>query len=294
MRTTFALGLFLTFVSLSAAACTGVVIAKDGHVIAGGNEVWFRNDSYMWAEPTVGTLHGVVYFGYEIRGEFGNDEPYWYEFQGINSAGLFFDSFGAPCAGLSDEEYLKPYMTGRMEQLIMRSCATVEDAVRMITQYNRSFMICMQYLLVDRTGAAAVVENGAVVWMEDDTFAVTNFHLSNRSHGGWPCWRYDAATRRLAEDSDPTIERVASILNATHTSGTRYSVVCDLITNRANAYYLGDFRHPIAIDLETLWAEGSERVALAGKMAGRAARSRRRRRRIQQGVASPHCQPAEA
>ncbi|GAG52224.1 unnamed protein product, partial [marine sediment metagenome] len=183
--------LLLVLGSASAWACTGVVIACDGHVVAGGNEDWSRPDSYMWAEPVAGRLHGVVYFGYEVRGEFGDRPPFWYEFQGINSVGLFFDSFGAPCAGLSDEEQLRPRYAGRIEQLIMRWCSTVEEAVRMITQYDRSFMTCMQYLLVDRTGAAAVVEAGKVVWMESDTFAVTNFHLSDPSHGGYPCWRYD-------------------------------------------------------------------------------------------------------
>ena len=263
MRTASIVVWLLLFGSVSAVACTGVVIAKDGHVIAGGNEDWSRNDSYLWAEPAAGRLHGVVYFGYEIRGEFGGDDPYWYEFQGINSAGLFFDSFGAPCAGLSDQEQLKPRMTGRIEQSIMRWCSTVEDAVRMITQYDRAFMVCTQYLLVDRSGAAAVVENGAVIWMEGDTFAVTNFHLSDPTHGGWPCRRYDAATERLAANSEPTIERVATILNAAHTPSTRYSVVCDLTTNRANAYFLGNFARPIVLDLETLWAEGSERIALS-------------------------------
>jgi hypothetical protein len=257
-----ALMLFV-FGSASAWACTGVVIARDGHVVVGGNEDWLRPDAYLWAVPAAGRLHGVVYFGYEMGGEFGGADPYWYEFQGINSAGLFFDSFGAPCAGLSDEEQLKPRMNGRIEQLIMRWCSTVEEAVRMITQYDRSFMTCMQYLLVDRTGAAAVVENGAVVWMEGDTFAATNFHLSDPSDGSYPCWRYEVAIQRLAANSEPTIERVATILNAAHTPSTQYSVVCDLTANLAHAYYLADFRHPIAIDLETLWAEGSDRIELS-------------------------------
>jgi len=268
MRITIAIAVLLALGSVPVAACTGVVIARDGHVIAGGNEDWFRPDSYYWAEAEAGRLHGVVYFGYEIRGEFGDHlPPYWYEFQGINSAGLFFDSFSAPCGHLSDEDQLKPQYSGRLdggiERQIMRWCSTVEEAVALITQYSRSFMLCMQYLLVDRTGTAAVVEAGEVVWMEGDTFALTNFHLSNPSDGHWPCRRYDIATWLLAENSEPTIERVAWILNRAHTLSTQYSVVCDLTSTLAYVYYLRDFRHPIVIDLETLWAEGSERVALS-------------------------------
>jgi hypothetical protein len=263
VRITLVVALLLVLGSVAVAACTGVVIVRDGHVMVGGNEDWFRPDAYLWAEPAAGRLHGVVYFGYEVRGEFGNEEPFWYEFQGINSAGLYFDSFSAPCSELSDEEQLKPRFFGRIEQLIMRWCSTVEEAVRMITQYDRSFMDCIQYLLVDRSGAAAVVEGTDVVWMDGETFALTNFHLSDPADGHWPCWRYDIATEMLTANSEPTFERIAAILNAAHVPSTRYSVVCDLTSNLANVYYAGAFRRPIPIDLETLWAEGSDRVPLS-------------------------------
>ena len=244
-------------------ACTGVVIRGDGHVVAGGNEDWQRWDSFLWADAATAAPHGVVYFGYQVKGEFGPGRPpFWFEFQGINDAGLFFDSFGAPCAGQADEDTMKPRFDGRIEQLIMRWCSTVEDAVRLMTQYDRSYMSCTQYLLVDRSGAAAVVERGEVVWMTGDTFAVTNFHLSDPSHGNYPCWRYQKAVSMLDEDSSPTVERVAEILDAAHMSATRYSVVCDLTEPTAYVYYAQDFARPIVVDLEPLWAEGSERVAL--------------------------------
>jgi choloylglycine hydrolase len=246
-----------------ASACTGVVIARDGHVVVGGNEDWQRWDSFMWADAATSTLHGAVYFGYEVKGEFGAGRPpFWYEFQGINDAGLFFDSFGAPSAQPDDADMMKPRFDGRIEQLIMRWCSTVEDAVRVMTQYDPSYMTAQQFLLVDRTAAAAVVEAGEVVWMGADTFAVTNFHLSNLSHGNYPCWRYETAVRMLAEDSTPTVERIAEILDAAHLPSTRYSVVCDLTEPTAYVYYAQDFARPIVIDLAPLWAEGLKRTAL--------------------------------
>ena len=246
-----------------ACACTGVVIVGDGHVLVGGNEDWQRWDSFVWADAATPRLHGVVYFGYEIRGEFGTHQgPFWYEFHGINDAGLYFDSFGAPSAQPIDADLLKPHFDGRIEQLIMRWCSTVEDAVRLMTQYDPSYMVGQQFLLADRMGTAAVVEGSEVVWMTGSTFAVTNFHLSDPSHGNYPCWRYETATRMLAEDPSPTIDRVAEILEAAHLPSTRYSLVCDLVEPLAYVYYGQDFVRPIVIDLAPLWRDGMDRTAL--------------------------------
>lgn len=258
--------LCLAIVLLAAAstgACTGVVISRDGKTLVGVNEDWFRPDAYVWASPAPGRLHAVVYFGYEVINEFGpNEHPFWYEFQGVNDAGLFFDSFSAPCGveegGTGGRRYV-----GRMERLIMQTCGSVEDAVRVMTQYDRSYMDCMQYLLVDRSGAAAVVEAGTVVWMEDDTLAVTNFHLSDPSHDHHPCWRYAAATRALKANSEPSVGRITYTLSTARTASTQYSIVCDLAEDVAYVYYLGNFARPLAVDLKTLWSEGSSYVPLS-------------------------------
>ena len=96
--------------SVPVAACTGVVISRDGTTVVGVNEDWYRPNAYLWADRALGKAHAVVYFGYEIDDEFGpNDTPYWYEFQGINSAGLFFDSFSAPRSDRDPDVVLPPY-----------------------------------------------------------------------------------------------------------------------------------------------------------------------------------------
>jgi len=249
--------------SVPVAACTGVVISRDGTTVVGVNEDWYRPNAYLWADRALGKAHAVVYFGYEIDDEFGpNDTPYWYEFQGINSAGLFFDSFSAPCSDRDPDVVLPPY-SGSIERMIMRRCATVAEAADLMTQYDRSFTNCRQYLLVDRTGAAVVVEYGDVVWMEGETFAVTNFHLSDPSDGHYPCWRYDIATRFLEADSEASVERVARILDSAEHVSTMYSIVWSLTETEAYVYCIGNYARPLRVDLETLWAEGSGYVLLS-------------------------------
>lgn len=250
----------LVLIAPIAAACTGVVIARDGEVLVGGNEDWERLDSYMWATAPTSQAHGVVYFGYEIRGEWGNRPPYWQEFQGINDQGLYFDSFSAPCVA-SMRTLNKPWRS-RLWTRVMATCSTTAEAVALFQSCDLSFMECEQFLFVDRLGNAAVVECNQTVWMQGNTFAVTNFHLSNPSLGDWPCWRYDRVMALLKIDATPSLDRVGELLKAASQPGTRYSVICDLVRGVARVVYDHDFSRWATLDLDQLWQQGSPRVPL--------------------------------
>jgi hypothetical protein len=144
----------------------------------------------------------------------------------------------------------------------METCATVAEAVALFESSNLSFMSCQQFLFVDRHGAVAVVEGDETVWMDGDTFAITNFYLSDPSLGGWPCWRYDAVTRMLDEDATPSTARIAELLEAASHPGTRYSVVCDLVRGVLRVSYAHDFTQWAIVDVATLCEQGSERVSV--------------------------------
>jgi len=276
-KTAVATAIFLLIVAPGALACTGVVIAGEGHVVVGGNEDWTRFDSHVWAEAATEEAYGAVYFGYQIRGEFGPRAPYWFEFQGVNDQGLYFDTFGAPT--LSNPSWTgKPSCPEHIEILMMRECATVQDAIDLLGSYNlaryqyyneRMFRSNMQFFLADRAGAAAVVDGEHVHWIEDGRLVTTNFRLSDPSLGGWPCWRYDLATDMSAADASPTVERVAEILDAVQfpcsrgtSSCTRYSVVCDLVQAQGYLYFDGDFDRSVQLDLAELCRDGLERVPI--------------------------------
>ena len=129
----------------------------------------------------------------------------------------------------------------------------------------------MQFFLADRTGAAAVVDGEHVHWMDDGYMVTTNFRLSDPSLGGWPCFRYDLATRMLEADATPSIGRIAEILDATqfpcaqgYASCTRYSVVCDLTNDVLALYFNGDFSRSAELDFARLCDEGLERISIEG------------------------------
>ena len=262
---------------LAAEACTGIAIADGERVVVGGNEDWTRFDSHVWTEAGTEDTYGAVYFGYEIRGEFGPRAPYWFEFQGVNDHGLYFDTFGAPT--VANAQWAgKPFCPEHIEILMMRECATVEDAIDLLNSYDLKqyrhynetiFRSNMQFFLADCTGTAAVVDGEHVHWMEDGYMVTTNFRLSDPSLGGWPCFRYDQATRLLEEDATASITRVAEILDATqfpcadgYASCTRYSVVCDLTHGILALYFNGDFTRSAELDIARLCADGLDRTPI--------------------------------
>jgi hypothetical protein len=263
--------------SLAAEACTGVAIADGERVVVGGNEDWQRFDAHIWAEAGTEDIYGAVYMGYQIRGEFGPRGRYWFEFQGVNSQGLYFDTFGAPTLPNPNWQG-KPTCREHIEILMMQQCASVEEAVALLNRYNLAryrhynetiFRSNMQFFLADRTGTAAVVNGEHVHWMVDGHMVTTNFRLSDPSLGGWPCFRYDLANQMLEADATATIDRVAEILDATqfpcangYASCTRYSVVCDLVLGECSLYFSGDFDRSIRLDLAELCRDGLERTPI--------------------------------
>lgn len=276
-RIPFLLVVLVAASRLAAEACTGVAIAQAGRVVVGGNEDWTRFDAHMWAEAATEDAYGAAYFGYQIRGEFGPRAPYWFEFQGVNDHGLYFDTFGAPT--VTNPRWAgNPSCPEHIEILMMRGCATVEDAIDLLSSYNLAryrrynetlFRSNMQFFLADRTGTAAVVDGEHVHWMEGGYMVTTNFRLSDPSLGGWPCFRYDLANRMLEASATATIDRVAEILEATqfrcsegYASCTRYSPVCDLTGGILMLYFNGDFSRSVRLDVARLCAEGLERVAI--------------------------------
>ena len=276
-KTAVATAVLLLIIVPGALACTGVAIALDGRVVVGGNEDWTRFDAHIWAEAATEDAYGAVYFGYEIRGEFGPRAPYWFEFQGVNDHGLYFDTFGAPTA-INPRWAGKPSCPEHIEILMMRECATVEHAIDLLSSYNLAryrrynetiFRSNMQFFLADRTGTAAVVDGEHVHRIEGSYLVTTNFRLSDPSLGGWPCWRYDLANSMLAADALPTVDRVAEILDATqfrcsegYASCTRYSVVCDLVRGEGYVYFSGNFDRSAKLDLAEFCRDGLERTPI--------------------------------
>jgi len=257
-------------------ACSGVAVARDAAVVVGVNEDNSLNGASLWATPATEGRYGALYFGFFFH-DLGNRRQTWYEMQGVNDRGLFFDLFSVPAAPGRTPSQPPPVdrppgypPPEDIERTMMETCATVQEALAFL--HARSYARVLpevQVLLVDRSGAAAVYTDSGDVFRRDSVFVVTNFNLAAPSRGGYPCERYSLARRMLLGDDSPTAANVGRILRAVRhlprpgdEGGTRYSLVCDLVNGTMDVYVFGDFSRSARLDLAGYWATGQLRMQL--------------------------------
>ncbi len=228
-------------------ACTILSVEKDGRILVGNNEDYMYSlASQYWIAAPENENYGRICFA--ISG---------YVQGGMNEKGLFYDGATCPDSTIPYEEG-KPELGMDMGEVIISKCATVEEVIEFVKDYNITQQYTDHLLFADATGASVVIE-----WMENDMKIVrkegdyqvaTNFWLSNPELGGYPCNRYAKAEEMLQEDRDDiTVNLVSDILEATAQSwnggGTKYSNVYDLNNQEVVIYTRGDFSKYIKLSL---------------------------------------------
>ena len=256
--------LALVMAAVSVYACTGFVFTAGGTVYAGGNEDFARKEFYIWFEPAATEdEYGSVFIGYPLS------EDEYFAFHGLNTAGLYHDSFGSGRKELADMKELPEYGGARelFEDLMMKN-ATVEDAIDFLGGYYHELYENNMSLLGDAAGHAGVKEGDVVVRSEDDCFVLTNFMLSQTDQPMEACSRYRIATN-LLEGGKRDLDLARAVLSNTHTEGqnaTKYSVICDLTNQIMYIYYFHDFEEVYVLDLEEEIEAGSAQVPAQGPL----------------------------
>ena len=174
--------LTIAFISSSdeSCACTGFVAHDAGIVLVGNNEDWGEPYSMIWFLPQEKGKYGRVYFGFDGGG---------FAFGGMNDQGLFFDLYSLPRKPVQTSEHRK---FGKMDLIltIMETCATVEEALQVLREYNLKFLERMQIMLADKTGDAIIIEETDVIHRKQSRYqVVTNFRLSEVQQQDITCWR---------------------------------------------------------------------------------------------------------
>lgn len=261
----------------TAVACSGVVLVGDGAVVAGGNEDNTLENASIWAIAATESAYGAAYFGFYFSG-LANRLAGWYEMQGVNDQGLFYDLFSIPCVPWRSEDSSGPFWGGRgfplpeaVERTLMTTCSTVEEALTFLHGRNYAAILpCVQVLLADREGNAAVYTGDGDVIRTGPGLVVTNYHLLHPELGGYPCERYNAAARLVAHGLDATLDNLGKALRIARyipepgeDGGPRYAVACDLVNGIADVYVGGDFSARARLDLLPLWRDGLSRRPLS-------------------------------
>jgi hypothetical protein len=227
----------VVFLQAPLEAGTGVVVAREGQVLAGASEDGLGRDASIWFVPARKSNLGRVCFG------LSKSAPR----AGLNDKGLFFQAL--PLTGEPDPPVEgKQPSTGNLALRALRTCATVAE-VRELLETEDLGEGDEQFLFADATGAAILAERGAVHEMSGDSFVATNFRLSRASTGEIPCPRYLAAGMVLGKPDVPSFDATRGALAAAVQDSTLYSVVFDLVDGKGYLWAGRDFGNAAEFDL---------------------------------------------
>lgn len=236
-------------VTVSVYPCTIFNASQAGRVLAGNNEDLASTNSVVRFMPASEGKYGFFWIGFSDYGMQG----------GMNDQGLFYDFNALKFAKMNPNPEKKEFNIWLQVEM-MSGCATVEDVLALLDQYNLGFWGNYQLHLADRTGAAAVIgadKNGElfVARKKGDFQVSTNFNLANPEFGSfsYPCTRFDTATEMLENMKELTVDYFRSILSAVHqeaSSPTSYSNICDLTSGDIYIYNFHNFEEVVKLNLE--------------------------------------------
>lgn len=232
-----------------ALACTAFCAVGGGQVLVGNNEDWYNPHTKIRFVPATPGSHGRVYVGFDDLIPQG----------GMNERGLWFDGFAAPSVGAGPSSEL-PHFQGNIVDVAMAECATVEDVIRLFSQYNRASLSEGILMFADASGDAVSIERNAIVRKTGRHFVQTNFHQSLASN---PDSRFVTANSMLEQAGNAiSIDLFRKILAATRQKGaypTLYSNIYELRSRTLHLYHFQDFERVVTFDLAEELKKG-ERV----------------------------------
>jgi hypothetical protein len=236
--------------------CTIFYAADVQEVLGGNNEDWRNPLTKVWFLPAEKGKYGRMYVGFDN----------YYPQGGVNDQGLFFDATATPRkeAVLSKD---RPVYGGILLAKMMEECATVEEALDLFGRYDLGFMEGAQFLIGDRKGASAVIEGDVILRSAGRFQVLTNFRQSEYGDGPYPCRRFTAATKMLAEAPEISVELFRDILDATHAGPpypTQYSCIYDLKRGLVYLYHYHDFDHVVVLHLAEELSKGERFLDLPG------------------------------
>jgi hypothetical protein len=237
--------------------CSVFTIAKGDQVFFGGNDDYINPDSYYWVDPGDSSRYGVIWIGTPDNVQ-----------QGVNEAGLAYDSNGLPRYDVNphnEREQVEGDYTIYPVRM-MQECATVEEVIAWVKTHQWHTYMHDQMQFADKTGDAVIIsagKDGEVVFTrkpKGDGFIVsTNFNVVNPENGyGYPCWRYDRATEMLDEllksDAPLTLADARNVLDAIHVenviSWTIESMVADLTRGVVYIYFFWQYDRPVVLNVK--------------------------------------------
>jgi len=242
-----------------APACTMVMAARNGVVLAGNNEDWKNPKTRYTVVPASPGRFGCLHFGFDDGGPQG----------GLNERGLFIDGNAVAPTGWKVETGKSPISRNVMLD-ILQTCATVADVRAYFEKFNVFPLGQARFPVADREGHSMVVEyaQGQVRFVtEPEWFQVsTNFLRTDYPGTEVPCHRFRIAMKMMAAADKLDLSLIRAVLSATHQEGdypTVYSNIYDLKAGLVTIYHFHNFEEAVTLNLAEELKKGARWVELS-------------------------------
>jgi hypothetical protein len=249
-----------------ASACTIFTISDEDTVFFGNNEDYSNPNTYYWVDTPGDGKYGGVYFGFD---------NFWPQ-GGINEKGLAFDINSLPEAPLNPHPE-HPYFNDYEGYSILRNCATVEEVIEHVQQFNWGSAMGGQVHVADASGDAVVIGpgiDGELAFTRKtagDGFIIsTNFNVAEGYEYDNECDRYETTLDMLSAvgtEEELTLDYVSSVLDAVHVQGmgtnTLYSTVYDLKNGKIFVYYYHKYDEVVELNVAETISAVKEPAALS-------------------------------
>ncbi len=250
-------------------SCTIFSAAIGEKVLFGNNEDYKNPNTCYWTEPGDDENYGCLFLGFENNQLQG----------GINEKGLCFDANSLPGSALNPHPELPcppiappPYekYTVWAPVTILRKAATVEEAIKIATKYQRSnwdrktSVLKYQVYFADAKGDAVIISagpDGELTFTRKNPGKIylvsTNFNIVNQKDAWvYPSWRYNKAVQllnKIHNEDELTVDYFKTILDDVHleepNSHTLYSNIFDLRKGIMYLYYWHQYEEVVIVNV---------------------------------------------
>lgn len=228
---------------------------KKGHMWAGNNEDnLFSFNTYLTLSQHTDSTFGYFYFT-------NSGSPDEYIQGGMNDAGLFYDGNSVPPSVYKDFDKKKDFPGGHraMIQFVLGKCKTVQDVLKLFTEYRLPGNEGGQLHFADKYGNMGIIVADSM-WINKTSFQVsTNYNLCHANKDGETCWRYPIAERILKseEASLDSFRKICDSTSQKNVSSTIYSNIQNLNTGDVWFYYAMDYKNPVHFTIADLLKKGN-------------------------------------
>ena len=241
----------LSFCHVSLYACTGIYYSDDNIILAGSNLDWFDPVAKIWYIPSQEDKYGVIYFG-------TNGAPQY----GTNAKGLFFQRKINSYVKVSRSTH-KPFYEGSLFHKIMQECASIEEVIEVLNQYNLKELERAKIFFGDLNGNSMIAEGDNII-KKQGKYQISRALLC-QSQMNQPGYQYNIYKKAesMIKGKTASIDHFRKTLQkvcAQKQNPTVCSSVFDLKNGNIYLYYFHDFQNVYTINFKEALKKGQRTI----------------------------------